>query len=335
MTHLFDVGKQQTFTAIAAFDLDYTIVVPKSGKKFPLDKNDWKLLPGIKERICNLALDHQIVIISNQGSKHFNLEDFKYKLEQISLALDTGLRVIACTNDIDRKPGTGMWTLLQNNTNIQIDLTNSLYTGDAAGRPGDFSDSDLKFALNVGIPFYTEDGVKWTEVPTHPLTEYLTNSTSIDLRYNIKEMIILVGPPASGKSTYSLLLHSMGYTIICQDTLVTKAKVISAIKKALVSGESIVIDRKNEYKSDRKLFIDMAKEYNYTIKIVVLDTPRNVAEHLCMYRYLTTGKNVPSIVYNIYYSKNEMPTEDEGTIVHKPFILNSSINNELMFKYLV
>lgn len=38
-----------------------------------------------------------------------------------------------------------------------MDLNNSLYVGDGAGRPKegthkkDFSDSDLKFALNVGV----------------------------------------------------------------------------------------------------------------------------------------------------------------------------------------
>jgi bifunctional polynucleotide phosphatase/kinase len=33
----------------------------------------------------------------------------------------------------------------------------SYYVGDAAGRPGDHSDSDRKWALNVGLPFFTPE----------------------------------------------------------------------------------------------------------------------------------------------------------------------------------
>lgn len=42
-------------------------------------------------------------------------------------------------------------------------MKKSFYCGDAAGRlktsstPKDFSDSDLKFALNIGLPFLTPE----------------------------------------------------------------------------------------------------------------------------------------------------------------------------------
>lgn len=44
-----------------------------------------------------------------------------------------------------------------------IDMKESFYCGDAAGRPKtasrnkDFSDSDIKFALNVGLAFKTPE----------------------------------------------------------------------------------------------------------------------------------------------------------------------------------
>jgi bifunctional polynucleotide phosphatase/kinase len=49
-----------------------------------------------------------------------------------------------------------MWEALErNNGGVQIDKKKSFFCGDAAGRKNakhkDFSDSDLKFALNVGI----------------------------------------------------------------------------------------------------------------------------------------------------------------------------------------
>ena len=53
-----------------------------------------------------------------------------------------------------------MWELLEkNNGGIAINKVKSFYCGDAAGRKDgkhkDFSDSDLKFALNVGLEFLT------------------------------------------------------------------------------------------------------------------------------------------------------------------------------------
>lgn len=68
---------------------------------------------------------------------------------------------VASAEDEYRKPGTGMWTLLADKFNgeSKIDLKTSFYCGDAAGRKTathkDFSDSDLKFGLNVGIEFKT------------------------------------------------------------------------------------------------------------------------------------------------------------------------------------
>jgi bifunctional polynucleotide phosphatase/kinase len=37
------------------------------------------------------------------------------------------------------------------------DKNTSFYVGDAAGRAGDFASTDRKFALNVGVQFYTPE----------------------------------------------------------------------------------------------------------------------------------------------------------------------------------
>lgn len=41
--------------------------------------------------------------------------------------------------------------------NCVPDKTLSFFVGDAAGRPRDHNDSDRKWALNVGIPFFTPE----------------------------------------------------------------------------------------------------------------------------------------------------------------------------------
>lgn len=58
-----------------------------------------------------------------------------------------------------------MWEYFEKNLNgdVKIDKTKSFYCGDAAGRPKtkdrkkDFTDSDIKFAYNIEMPFKTPE----------------------------------------------------------------------------------------------------------------------------------------------------------------------------------
>ena len=58
---------------IAAFDLDYTLIKPKSGRKFPKDKNDWKFLfDNIIDYLHSLK-DYSIVLFTNQSRFNNNI----------------------------------------------------------------------------------------------------------------------------------------------------------------------------------------------------------------------------------------------------------------------
>jgi bifunctional polynucleotide phosphatase/kinase len=82
---------------------------------------------------------------------------------------DVPIRVLAALNkyDIYRKPNVGMYQVvkqLYEEKGLAVDLENSLFVGDAAGRLGggkgkvkDHSDTDYKFALNVGVKFVTPE----------------------------------------------------------------------------------------------------------------------------------------------------------------------------------
>ena len=67
-------------------------------------------------------------------------------------------------NDRYRKPNPGMWSWLETaarDGGFELDPAASFFVGDAAGRPGDHSDSDLRFAANAaagdgGLRFYSE-----------------------------------------------------------------------------------------------------------------------------------------------------------------------------------
>jgi hypothetical protein len=67
-------------------------------------------------------------------------------------------------DDMQRKPRPGMWAIILGLRGMRVEACESLYVGDAAGRPAvgkerkkDFSASDLLFAHNVGCAFHTPE----------------------------------------------------------------------------------------------------------------------------------------------------------------------------------
>ncbi|CAN6611664.1 hypothetical protein TRVA0_004S04434 [Trichomonascus vanleenenianus] len=178
---------------IAAFDLDYTLVLPKNGSLHPKDGSDWKwtddsvkavlrYLVDSKQRVTSsLKPDHVdqiknmlevqegdeylLVVFSNQGgipprdtSKRYQY--IKERVRQIATELEVPLTFYAACKDPTykfRKPSRAMWHMLENDLNVEIDLARSFYVGDAAGRENDFSDSDKEFAAAIGIQFFTPE----------------------------------------------------------------------------------------------------------------------------------------------------------------------------------
>ncbi|CAG2161897.1 unnamed protein product [Oppiella nova] len=164
------LGGGRNSASIAAFDFDDTLVTPKSGNKFAIDSDDWRLidkqLPKKIEKLIERG--YRFVVISNQlpiSQGRYKLEDIQHRFE--SALTDIGvpcLVMLAAFDDIYRKPRPGLWQLLANELNDKpIDLTTSFFVGDAAGRKkqlngrSDHSSVDLLFAANSGIPFLTPE----------------------------------------------------------------------------------------------------------------------------------------------------------------------------------
>lgn len=77
----------------------------------------------------------------------------------------------------------------------------------------------------------------------------------------MKDLVIMVGPPASGKSSFAKdTLVSHGYMWINRDTLNTPAKCLRATEEAMKAGKNVVIDNTNPSRSARADYIDLAKE---------------------------------------------------------------------------
>ena len=258
--------KNSTF-GIVSFDLDGTLIKTKSGKRFADDSNyltDWTLWdPNVVTKLRNLHEEGYILaIISNQngiGKKHLTASQLQNKIDNVLAQFDVPIDFICATSsdDIFRKPRTGMWDFLlayyskqlsnqQTDGDSPITVSKLLcrYVGDAAGRakqgktPKDFSDSDLKLALNLDISFSTpESFFLQSKSPSHcsppipPLDGVILSQQGGDSAVEEDqtvfqkaspgpEMVLLVAPAACGKSTLSEKFASIGgFVRINQDTL--------------------------------------------------------------------------------------------------------------------
>jgi len=105
---------------------------------------------------------YNIVIFTNQKLTPRNDINFKLdRMNDVVLKFKLGgidiLLFMATGEDSYRKPNLGMWNYMETIFRGNVIKSNVFYCGDAAGRPSDFSASDIEFGTNVGIKFYTPE----------------------------------------------------------------------------------------------------------------------------------------------------------------------------------
>lgn len=348
---------------IACFDIDYTIIKTKSGKLFPKDTNDWELLyDNTKDVLQEFSKNYNIVFMSNQGNigkDKVKIDDWANKIKNIIKELDISICVYASIeNDKYRKPSPGMWYLFLDEYKLSENIAKkSFYCGDAAGRikdwkPGikkDFSDSDRKFAINLNLKFYCPEEIflgenqisenKWKLKGLNPTNiPNLLKSTIDKIIVNLtskhkQQLIINVGYPGSGKSTYTNQFEKYNWIIANQDTCKTLAKCTKLCKEALYNGKNIIIDNTNPDKKTREKYIEIAKSINNNIYITCLHftTSMEISQHNNKYRnYISDNKvkRIPDLVYYVYRKKFNEPDKNEGfnKIINIPFVLNDVLN---------
>lgn len=329
---------------IAAYDMDNTLIKTVSGNVFPKNIDDWQLnYEKIPKKLQTLHENgFKIVVFTNQGGitkGQTTADGIKKKIGMIQQRLGVPCHFFAATGpNMYRKPRTGMWEALQNDFNdgVEIDMKQSFYVGDAAGRPEvkltkrkkDHSSADKLFAINLGLSFFTPEehflNAKDTpKVWNRPQFNPKSVSTSINLlepsgsqlTSDEPEMILLVGFPASGKSYFSQEhLKTAGYEVINRDTLNTAQKCIAAAEAAIQNKKSCAVDNTNPDPASRRRFIDIAKKHSVPIRCFLMNVSYEQAKHNNIFRELTDSSHqkINEMVFNIYKKNYVEPNKKEG-----------------------
>ena len=312
---------------IAGFDLDDTLIKYTRSKM----DNQWELLDGVVDKITELISNNYIIVIfTNQSGFDKkekwmdNMIELIKQLTKTSKNYYVAVYVSKCY-DVYRKPNLGMWKEMKSDLKASALISKkSFFCGDAGGRVDDHSDVDRKFALNIGIDYFTPENMfqnnttnekfKLSGVVPSELFKTI-KSRKICFEPQKKELIIMVGFQGSGKSDF-IKKYISGYQIIGNDICKSKAQCIKLATEFMEKGMSVVIDNTNPDVESRKIFIDIAKKYKYkNIRAIVMNTSRDVANHMNNVRHIySNGKipKLPKIVYNIYNKKFKKPTTSEG-----------------------
>lgn len=145
--------------------------------------------------------------------------------------------------------------------------------------------------------------------------------------------IMLIGPPASGKSTYAKKFDSLGYQHISTDSFVeaeaarrgktymdvwkevanaAEANMKRQIKAFVSAKQDVIWDQTNMSVKSRASKIAMLKKHGYTVIAVAFEISpaelkRRAAEHK-----ESTGKEIPVWIVRNMMKTYDRPTEGEG-----------------------
>lgn len=236
-------------------DIDGTLVTSASGRRWASSASDWIFLGPVPATLDRLHHEGWIVaLITNQSDWKIS-PDPEAKITSILAALQEAngwapwtLIATATRKERDtlyRKPGRGLYDLLIKEL---PPLSEVRMCGDAVGPtdsypPYRWASSDLDFASAISATFVRP-------------CELFLSSPSISISAS-QEIILLMGNPGSGKSTFARDLVIKGYIHIEQDILKSKAATKKAVITALAPGRSVVVDATHGSSINREPYLSL------------------------------------------------------------------------------
>lgn len=279
-------------TKLAVFDFDWTLVKPLNGRKFPKDVHDWQYIrESVPAVVRKYAKDHRIVILTDQSQA--------WKVDMIkNVIADLSVDVTAVIGVKTKKPSTELFLKVF----PKLHPERSFYVGDAAGDKGDWSDKDRVFAESLGMKFVRPEELFPLDAVKAPPASAKAKKT--------QEVVIMVGYPASGKSTISKNLESEGYYRVEGDLHKSVPAMIKDAEKHL--DKSIVFDSTAGSKLKRAEFVKFAQKHDLPVRVFWMQTSIDVSIERNKQRALAGGPKIPIIGFYLYRKHFEEPTEDEG-----------------------
>jgi bifunctional polynucleotide phosphatase/kinase len=289
----FTIGSATDNRPIAAFDYDGTLVCPCEGRQHARDVADWRWTrPSVPDHLKMVATTHHIWVITDQSKA--------WKVEQIRTVLGSlGIPITVVVGGVTKKPATAWATVCLS------EQTPAYYVGDAAGRPGDWSDCDRVFAERLGIPFHVPEAV-------FPLPAPVPRAVPASLREE-GVAVIMVGYPGSGKSS---IARAIGGARIDGDALGTPVAMVREAKRQLAAGaRTIVFDSTGGTVARRRLFVEWAVSVELRPVFVWVQTDIDTAMDWARERAAAGGTSIPAIAFFVYRKNFVPPTEAEGAEV--------------------
>lgn len=122
------------------------------------------------------------------------------------------------------------------------------------------------------------------------------------------QMLIFIGIPASGKTSFYNSFYKNDYKHINLDILKTRYQEKLAMNEYLKNNENIVIDNTNITKEERKKYISAGNENNY--KIIGYYFKSSISE--CIERNEKRKNKIPRTAIANKFNNLELPSFDEG-----------------------
>lgn len=356
-----------TFKNIYLFDLDDTIIKTKSGKTFAISSTDWEFLDkNVVSKINKLYDNNNFIgIISNQkGLKsEYLINNWIKKINDIVKTLKVHVVFASTTDNRYRKPMPGSLDQINNKyflaNKIKFqDKSKKYYIGDALGRDGDHSDTDLKFAKNCNLiikspeTFFDLDNKNNKASITYPIPQYyskkeedniinnLFNVISNNITQNKKILIMCIGLPACGKSyVRNIILKKFNEFKYINNDDINEYKnnkdendknnknfnKLIIDNKNLLNNNFIIDDNTNFNYKKRNKYLEEFKDY---FKIVILfDLNMDICMHLNYMRMFYFNKPLISkVVYRTLLKSNPDIFSNYDKIIRKEFNYSISIN---------
>lgn len=136
------------------------------------------------------------------------------------------------------------------------------------------------------------------------------------------QLVLLVGLPASGKTTYAenlmaylTQIKSAPTTWVNRDVLKTPPKCLAAAQTGLASKTIVIVDNTNVDVASRKEYINLANKHGVAFHCVYFEPNVTISKHLNLVRtnyFLGERERLPGVAINMANSKFAPPTPTEA-----------------------